>query len=187
MTQELLALVTGLAHYLKLLIRITLQGALKLEREYRNSNGLENFLETITKFTGDDSQDIPEQIHALELGDQHADLCVVCRQSVEDGCGQLDSKRWHLSCMSCSNCGRQLGQVVDQARWDIQGGYLICVNCAEGRIEIAGPLTRATKLEQYIFLLRLALARLLAILRTSGNLPHTSGALEGRSLQNDNS
>jgi hypothetical protein len=33
MTQELLALVTGLAHYLKILIRIALIGALKLERE----------------------------------------------------------------------------------------------------------------------------------------------------------
>jgi len=33
MTQELLALVTGLAHYLKILIRIALTGALKLERE----------------------------------------------------------------------------------------------------------------------------------------------------------
>jgi hypothetical protein len=31
-TQELLSLVTGLAHYLKLLIRITLQGALRLVR-----------------------------------------------------------------------------------------------------------------------------------------------------------
>src|SRR5690606_916249 len=35
-TQELLSLVTGLAHYLKLLIRISLQGALKLEREARH-------------------------------------------------------------------------------------------------------------------------------------------------------
>ncbi|KAG9122139.1 hypothetical protein FRC07_001612 [Ceratobasidium sp. 392] len=33
MSQELLALVTGLAHYLKILIRIALTGALKLERE----------------------------------------------------------------------------------------------------------------------------------------------------------
>jgi hypothetical protein len=31
-TQELLSLVTGLAHYLKLLIRISLQGALRLVR-----------------------------------------------------------------------------------------------------------------------------------------------------------
>ncbi|KAH7335392.1 hypothetical protein B0J17DRAFT_669953 [Rhizoctonia solani] len=33
MTQDLLALVTGLAHYLKILIRIALTGSLKLERE----------------------------------------------------------------------------------------------------------------------------------------------------------
>jgi hypothetical protein len=31
-TQELLSLVTGLAHYLKLLIRISLQGSLRLVR-----------------------------------------------------------------------------------------------------------------------------------------------------------
>ena len=34
MTQELLALVTGLAHYLKILIRIALTGSLKLERDH---------------------------------------------------------------------------------------------------------------------------------------------------------
>ncbi len=34
MTQELLALVTGLAHYLKILIRIALTGGLKLGREH---------------------------------------------------------------------------------------------------------------------------------------------------------
>jgi hypothetical protein len=33
-TQELLALVTGLAHYLKILMRITIMGALRLERTY---------------------------------------------------------------------------------------------------------------------------------------------------------
>ena len=37
MTQELLALVTGLAHYLKILIRIALTGALKLEREQQQA------------------------------------------------------------------------------------------------------------------------------------------------------
>lgn len=44
MTQDLLALVTGLAHYLKILIRIALTGALKLEREAPghagNTNGV---------------------------------------------------------------------------------------------------------------------------------------------------
>lgn len=45
MTQELLALVTGLAHYLKILIRIALTGALKLEREYSDGKALLRFLD----------------------------------------------------------------------------------------------------------------------------------------------
>ncbi|EJD43757.1 hypothetical protein AURDEDRAFT_114556 [Auricularia subglabra TFB-10046 SS5] len=47
MTQELLSLVTGLAHYLKILIRIALTGALKLERDYDNSKAMEDFLDKL--------------------------------------------------------------------------------------------------------------------------------------------
>ncbi|MCO5565745.1 hypothetical protein L7F22_019419 [Adiantum nelumboides] len=43
-TQELLSLVTGLAHYLKILIRIALTGALRLERDFENRNALTEFL-----------------------------------------------------------------------------------------------------------------------------------------------
>lgn len=47
MTQELLALVTGLAHYLKILIRIALTGALKLEREHSDGDALLRFLDRL--------------------------------------------------------------------------------------------------------------------------------------------
>lgn len=47
MTQELLALVTGLAHYLKILIRIALTGALKLEREQSVREGMSSFLDKL--------------------------------------------------------------------------------------------------------------------------------------------
>ncbi|GJE90959.1 RhoGAP-domain-containing protein [Phanerochaete sordida] len=47
MTQELLALVTGLAHYLKILIRIALTGALKLEREQDVREALSLFLDKL--------------------------------------------------------------------------------------------------------------------------------------------
>ncbi|KAG8726379.1 hypothetical protein FRC12_023453, partial [Ceratobasidium sp. 428] len=46
MSQDLLALVTGLAHYLKILIRIALTGALKLERELNDGGvALSRFLD----------------------------------------------------------------------------------------------------------------------------------------------
>ncbi|KAI9464198.1 hypothetical protein HD554DRAFT_2222214 [Boletus coccyginus] len=47
MTQELLALVTGIAHYLKILIRIALTGALKLEREQSLREAMPSFLDKL--------------------------------------------------------------------------------------------------------------------------------------------
>ncbi|KIY64018.1 hypothetical protein CYLTODRAFT_425590 [Cylindrobasidium torrendii FP15055 ss-10] len=47
MTQELLALVTGLAHYLKILIRIALTGGLKLEREGSVRDAMSSFLDKL--------------------------------------------------------------------------------------------------------------------------------------------
>ncbi|KAG1746642.1 uncharacterized protein EDB91DRAFT_1236079 [Suillus paluster] len=47
MTQELLALVTGIAHYLKILIRIALTGALKLEREQSVREAMSSFLDKL--------------------------------------------------------------------------------------------------------------------------------------------
>jgi hypothetical protein len=47
MTQELLALVTGLAHYLKSLIWIALTGALKLEHEHGIPEATQSFLDKL--------------------------------------------------------------------------------------------------------------------------------------------
>ncbi|EJU03676.1 RhoGAP-domain-containing protein [Dacryopinax primogenitus] len=46
-TEELLAVVTGLAHYLKILIRIALTGSLKLEREYEDRSAGSNMLDKL--------------------------------------------------------------------------------------------------------------------------------------------
>lgn len=47
MTQELLSLVTGLAHYLKVLIRIALTAALRLDREHAQEESIPAFLESL--------------------------------------------------------------------------------------------------------------------------------------------
>ena len=47
MTQDLIALVTGLAHYLKILIRIALTGGLKLERDYELRDAMTIFLDKL--------------------------------------------------------------------------------------------------------------------------------------------
>lgn len=52
-TADLLSLVTRLAHYLKILIRISLTGALKLEREHADRSALGGFLDRLSLLARD--------------------------------------------------------------------------------------------------------------------------------------
>ncbi|GAA6021426.1 hypothetical protein JCM10207_004729 [Rhodosporidiobolus poonsookiae] len=52
-TQELLSLVTGLAHYLKILIRIALTGSLRLERDHANPAAIGTFLGRLDRLARD--------------------------------------------------------------------------------------------------------------------------------------
>ncbi|KAL3961833.1 hypothetical protein ACCO45_003356 [Purpureocillium lilacinum] len=152
-TQELLSLVTGLAHYLKLLIRICLQGALRLERESGNSDGLHQLLNDLADF-GNDS-----------------DHCALCNRSVEDECVKNGEYRWHWTCVKCNRCGRELGRSLGEAQYNAFDHNIYCTSCVAVNTDRSLQFERVTKLQQYVFLLKVALARLLDILRSSGALP----------------
>ncbi|KAG9041063.1 hypothetical protein FS837_012775 [Tulasnella sp. UAMH 9824] len=133
-TQDLPALVTGLAHYLKILIKIALAGALKLEREYSSGDELLRFMNRLQYFQRDGANsNAKRQQHATipELSEQTnvdysdpkaiaqaiqegaspiltppSDLCVACKLTVEEDCVRLGTcQRWHLHCVECVTCG----------------------------------------------------------------------------------
>ena len=178
-TQELLSLVTGLAHYLKLLIRIGLQGALKLERERQTPDGLHAFLDEIA-----DLETVKEQeFSSLELSDEHSglasqdsDCCTACREPIDDECVFLQGRRWHIRPphLSCDTCQRDMTQALHEAVFAEQDELVYCVDDARNVHGTISGFTHITKLQQYIFLLRVALARLLEVLKSGGTLPHTS-------------
>lgn len=181
-TQELLALVTGLAHYLKLLIRICLQGALRVEQERQNSSALDQFLEDIGNMDSiKDEKSLEASTGMPGLASNTSDQCVGCQKPIEDECAQLGELRWHISCLNCRSCRRELGLTLEDATWSERDRSVFCTECAylepprgPGRANCEGGFIHVTRLQQYVFLLRVALARLLAILRKSGTLPHTS-------------
>ncbi len=134
-TQELLSLVTGLAHYLKILIRIALTGALKLDREFFNEEALHWFLSQLAfsaklgSITADDKQgttapntntvgpdgkwygyrSLPRSTSSgsSDNGEAATDLCVACGSTVEEECMRMGvNLRWHSNCLKCSNCQR---------------------------------------------------------------------------------
>lgn len=176
-TQELLSLVTGLAHYLKLLIRISLQGALRFERERRNVEGLHQFLDEL-----DDLDAMKEAEMSLDLtegtiglSDQSSDECMTCNVRIEDECVHANDRRWHLKCISCSSCLQDLSKRLGDAAWSERDRRVLCRDCASHASDAVMEIRHVTRLQQYVFLLRVALARLLTMLRSGGTLPHTSG------------
>jgi RhoGAP domain/LIM domain len=176
-TQELLALVTGLAHYLKLLIRICLQGSLKVEREQKNSDGLHQFLDELNDLEAikNDDRSLEEITATPGLSGPYSDCCMSCRRPIEDECTRHEEQRWHLACLKCANCARELGQNLEDVRWSGKDERIYCNNC-ESRVPsgAVGGFVRVTRLEQYVFLLRVALARLLEVLKTTGTVRHTA-------------
>lgn len=187
-TPDLLKLVTGLAHYLKLLIRIGLQGALRFEREFNEATQLYAFLGTIDHLNS--ANDITS--HALlnsmsGLSDQQSDRCTTCSAPVDDECILLGRgpHRWHVNPKHfvCCECNRDLTHDMEDARWLERAGELLCRECLDMQEDKDAALTcqsdfsHVTRLQQYVFLLQVALARLLAVLKASGCLPHPAGKL----------
>jgi hypothetical protein len=193
-TQDLLTLVTGLAHYLKLLIRICLQGALRIEKERKTADGLFHFLDDLSDLETlkvDDNSTTTLQLTSgmSRLSAHDSDQCTLCRKPIEDECAKNDDKRWHLACANCSRCGRELGRKLQDARLNPYDAKILCNTCEPNTPPSVAPFEHVTKLQQYVFLLQVALARLLEILRVNGALPTSpddptgdgSGPAEGRS------
>lgn len=174
-TQELLSLVTGLAHYLKLMIRICLSGALKLERDTRNSEGLELFLADIGRLDEclETESNRDSRVDAEAYVDRSADTCPVCNKAVEDKSFRKDHRVIHTQCLCCSKCGKDFSDDPGSARQNETSGRIFCDIHAPPESRTGGFVS-VTRLQQYVHLLRVAHARLLATLRTSGALPHTS-------------
>jgi len=122
-----------------------------------------------------DERSLEEITGTAGLSGPQSDHCSGCRRPIEDECTRREERRWHLTCLQCANCGRELGQNLEDVRWSKNDQRIYCNNC-ESRVVggAIGGFGRVTRLEQYVFLLRVALARLLEVLRTTGTVPHTA-------------
>ncbi|KAG0210955.1 hypothetical protein BGX28_008663 [Mortierella sp. GBA30] len=168
MTQELLSLVTGLAHYLKILIRIALTCTLKLERQYNSTTVIARFLNKLMELANRDKY--LSDLHGKQTMDAEvtSDLCLACRVTIEDECFTYShNHRWHPKCLICSGCAKPQTSVYYDALFDAGRGTVLCQQCATP--EAQAGFSHVTKLEQYTFLLRVALIRLENLLHLKGD------------------
>ncbi|KAJ1515985.1 hypothetical protein HMI55_003181 [Coelomomyces lativittatus] len=178
-TQELLSLVTSLAHSLKCLIRLSLSGALKLEREYNSPGSLSAFLDTLLELSEQDGR-----IQLLLDTEAIPERCLGCQSPIEEACISSvassftstlspSSCRWHLNCFSCIRCQKLLSSDLRSAAgWqptEPQG--VLCSTCFSSNQNTPCEFERVTSLSQYIFLLRVSLQRLLVLFNVKNNPP----------------
>ncbi|KIR82620.1 rho GTPase activator [Cryptococcus gattii EJB2] len=133
-SNELFTLITQLAHYLKILIRIALTGSIKLEREYNNQTAMTNCLARLNLLAMDSGDpnikkrgDWPEPEVTGETtlrGPQDEDFiplegCAQCGTPIEEDCIRLGMfLRWHCACVACNVCGETAFQSVREDSTD---------------------------------------------------------------------
>lgn len=161
-TQELLSLVTGLAHYLKILIRLALTSALRLEIAVGKPVVVSRLLAKLMEIPGKErhSRDCQRLIKP-----KNTDFCHVCRNTIEDQCIRYGDYRWHLPCFKCRQCGHQLSISDNEAVFNSASCTIHCIKCAGVSKREATPFEYISKLTQYSFLLRVALSRLCNLLQ----------------------
>ncbi|KAJ1935159.1 Rho-type GTPase activating protein Rga1, partial [Kickxella alabastrina] len=172
LTQELLSLVTSLAHYLKVLTRVALKGALKAQTEYKCPSSIKALLSKLTE-TSDRQKWALFRLSYQET-DITSDLCTSCHSAVETECIEHSRrrKRWHLYCFTCVVCQSEMQQFYPQSAFDDRGVY--CPGCAQKHGVTSGGFKFVSQLEQYSFLMRVALKRLYGLLKMKNAVENPS-------------
>ncbi|KAJ1667879.1 Rho-type GTPase activating protein Rga1 [Coemansia sp. RSA 1646] len=165
LTQELLSLVTSLAHYLKVLTRVALKGALKAQTEYKCPSSIKALLSKLTE-TSDRQKWALFRLSYQET-DVASDLCIACHSPVETECIEhmRRRKRWHLYCFVCNSCNCEIQHVYPNSAYDENTGMLYCPPCAKDCSATPGGFKFVSQLDQYSFLMRVALKRLYGLLK----------------------
>jgi len=148
-----------------------------LERDTRSPDGLNAFLEKINtldeRLAHDEVRDpISESAPYVQ---RTSDACPVCEKPVEDKCARKGDRVYHYPCMVCRRCGKDLKDNLGDASWSATTKEVLCRRDASQILDAAGGFIPITRLQQYVHLLKVAHARLLATLRSMGAIPKQLG------------
>ncbi|CAO3585841.1 unnamed protein product [Absidia cylindrospora] len=197
-TQELLFLITSLAQNLKTLIRIGLTEVLYLERECHVADAIPSLLNSLLELDRKrvwiggrywfKEDPFPNLLDSSSFGTNHQQettmwsQCYLCRQSIYSDCFQhTNQKMWHSTCFVCSKCQHPLTSDLPAARLDMDSDsamhVLLCDQCTTPNITTRqsqldttkSSFVHLTELQHYIYLLKLALARLHFAMNSSGH------------------
>ncbi|KAF9398492.1 hypothetical protein BGZ94_005991, partial [Podila epigama] len=135
------------------------------EREHHSTTVISRFLSKLMELANKDK--CLQDLHGKGAVDADAtsDLCFACRITIENECFTFEHvHRWHPKCLVCSECATPLADKLKEANFDsANGGSVLCQGCRTPTSSTG--FLHVTKLEQYTFLLRVALVRLENLLK----------------------
>lgn len=162
-SKDILDLVTSMAHYLKLLIQFGLDSALLQDQLDPDMHAVEHFLDYLS------SHNTPPVLSRQTLIPNITDQCISCRRGIEERCARLMSsvsedrrdRRWHLTpvCFACAKCQRSLVNEIPEALWSDNLRVILCSTCATPADQCRADFAFVSRLNQYSFLLKVALQR----------------------------
>ncbi|KAK6453894.1 uncharacterized protein RJT20DRAFT_3886 [Scheffersomyces xylosifermentans] len=165
LSAELLSVITGCAHYLKLLIRIGLNNALRVNKLLGTTAATDKFLKLTSEYealnkTVDDQENIGLITSKLAIPAKSTDACVVCSKSIEKSCVKYENKRWHIKCFNCSSCSRNIpAEEFEDTQIDTSSQRLTCKRCDVDMESKTGGFDLVSDLSQLVYLLKIALSR----------------------------
>ncbi|CCE66164.1 hypothetical protein TPHA_0O01980 [Tetrapisispora phaffii CBS 4417] len=155
-----MSIITGLAHFLKLIMRYGLFVVLEKNKITNSNTPLMKYLKALRKYEEYSSQ----PFNYIKLSIKVTDNCYQCNKYIQEGCIKYHDKRWHAKCFNCFKCNNHIGlDELSDATFNQQQNTILCGNCSiEDPISTSG-FQYVTRLIQLIFLLKIGLVKSKAV------------------------
>lgn len=151
-----MSVITGLAHFLKLLIRYGLFASLEIGRSQHSISVLLKFLKEIEK----NENYTKKPFSFINIPVTATDACTGCNKYIQEECVQFQDLRWHLQCFFCSACKKKISyNDIDDATFNRKNSGILCFDCSVNDVESIIGFKLVTRLSQLIYLLQIALVR----------------------------
>lgn len=136
------------------------------ERQYNNTQSIPRFLSKLMELAN--RERAGRNRRAFVDPEVTSDVCHKCKITVEENCFKFAQYRWHVACLTCSKCDRVLRDSYRGTMIDQRTHAIYCSDCGRPRDNVTIGIEYVTQLEQYTFLLRVALRRLYSLLKVPG-------------------
>lgn len=189
--RKILSLVTGLAHYLKLIVRYGLHNVLEYNKVVHNQIATDKFLKEVHNHLSIYNTDDPFKIISALVPVSSTDCCFRCNETIEESCikfNKINNLRWHFQCLKCDNCGCLIDEkLVKSSTFSLDQQQIFCPDCTilANDASCETGFEYVSKLMQIIYISEIALVRVKYVIEKNmaASGPNNNAFINGNGQQ----